>query len=391
MSFKLYTKKGCSYCSKAVSYIKKVKGVDPIQIDYHNDLSEQEQAKVLEQSNMNTFPMVFYDNKLIGGYDDLIEYDPGVHVSDDLVNIVFTRSKEYVLKPKFQDLYSVCKDNTLIWSNPKAVDFLKPKLNELDSDTKYHNLSSNPNILYILDGNIKNHEDKLDYEELSRNENAILILERNIQKVNWDRLSQNPNALKLIENNLDKVNIKHLCGNINGVHIIDDLITKYTENYDEIDWNRLSANPNAIDTLKKYPKKIKYNSLSTNPEAIDMLKSNKSKIVLKKLCKNNGDGAAEILKEYIKEHDLDIDLDWKTICANTGYGMEELIAENITKADFHVLSGNPNAIDILNQYPERIDYKMLETNINGVDLMEDDVKSGKMIWKNPSIFERKSV
>ena len=43
----------------------------------------------------------------------------------------------------------------------------------------------------------------------------------NIDNLNWDNLSKNPNAIKLLKENLDKIN-----------------------------WNYLSENPNAIDILK---------------------------------------------------------------------------------------------------------------------------------------------
>jgi hypothetical protein len=51
---------------------------------------------------------------------------------------------------------------------------------------------------------------------------------------------------------------------------------------DKINWNNLSANPNAIDLLKKQinidPDKLDWLKLSKNPNAIDLLKKNQDKI-----------------------------------------------------------------------------------------------------------------
>ena len=43
----------------------------------------------------------------------------------------------------------------------------------------------------------------------------------NFDKVDWDALSRNPNAIHILENNLDKVNWQRLSGNPNAIHILE--------------------------------------------------------------------------------------------------------------------------------------------------------------------------
>ena len=51
------------------------------------------------------------------------------------------------------------------------------------------------------------------------------------------------------------------------------------KNLDKIDWDWLSANPNAIPLLEKNQKKIYWNYLSLNPNAIPLLEKNQEKIL----------------------------------------------------------------------------------------------------------------
>ena len=55
----------------------------------------------------------------------------------------------------------------------------------------------------------------------------------NFDKIDWDALSRNPNAIHILENNLDKVNWERLSGNPNAIHIIEN-------NLDKVDGNGYS-------------------------------------------------------------------------------------------------------------------------------------------------------
>ena len=68
------------------------------------------------------------------------------------------------------------------------------------------------------------------------------------------------------------------------------LIDLVSNNFDKIDWECLSANPNAIHLLEKYPNKIGWEYLSRNP---NILKLDYEK--MKKNCQS----LAEELAAYV--------------------------------------------------------------------------------------------
>ena len=80
-----------------------------------------------------------------------------------------------------------------------------------------------------------------------------------IDNLSWEQLSLNINAVKLLDENPNNIDWLNLSGNRNPYAI--DLIKKYAidnkELEDKIDWNILSCNPNAIDLLETQIKKKK--------------------------------------------------------------------------------------------------------------------------------------
>ena len=62
------------------------------------------------------------------------------------------------------------------------------------------------------------------------------------QNVDWNALSRNPNAIPLLEQNLDKVNWHNLSKNPNAIHLLE-------QNINKVDWDYLSLNPSAIHLL----------------------------------------------------------------------------------------------------------------------------------------------
>jgi hypothetical protein len=57
-------------------------------------------------------------------------------------------------------------------------------------------------------------------------------------------------------------------------------------NPDNVDWNLLSENPNAIHLLEKNQDKIGWYRLSLNPSAIHLLEKNQEKVVWRCLSEN---------------------------------------------------------------------------------------------------------
>jgi hypothetical protein len=83
-------------------------------------------------------------------------------------------------------------------------------------------------------------------------------LEQNQDKIDWDWLSANPNAIHLLEQNPDKINWYWLSLNPNAIHLLE-------KNPYKIDWYWLSKNTNAIHLLEQNQDKIDWDSLSQNP------------------------------------------------------------------------------------------------------------------------------
>ena len=81
----------------------------------------------------------------------------------------------------------------------------------------------------------------------------------------------------------------------------------------------------------------------------------------------------------IKSYDLlswiDIKkLDWHILSGNVN--AIELLSKNLNKIDWHLLSENPNAIELLLQNPDNIDYELLSNNPNN-DLIKEDLTKNK--------------
>ena len=71
MSVKLYTKNGCGYCTMAKNWLKN-KDISFEEID----IEEQPQARefVISEGH-RTMPQIYINEKSIGGYQQLVEYD----------------------------------------------------------------------------------------------------------------------------------------------------------------------------------------------------------------------------------------------------------------------------------------------------------------------------
>jgi len=71
----IYTKKGCIFCYKTKQLLEHVqlpyneKCLDPTKHDY-----ESKKNKLFNLYNHNSFPIIIINDKLLGGYSDLINY-----------------------------------------------------------------------------------------------------------------------------------------------------------------------------------------------------------------------------------------------------------------------------------------------------------------------------
>ena len=71
-NIELYTRPGCSHCVNAKRLLTS-KGLDFTEHDTaldHNKLVE-----MLQRTPQRTFPQIFIDNQLVGGFDDLLAFN----------------------------------------------------------------------------------------------------------------------------------------------------------------------------------------------------------------------------------------------------------------------------------------------------------------------------
>ena len=77
------------------------------------------------------------------------------------------------------------------------------------------------------------------------------------------------------------------------------------------------------------------------------------------------------------------------VCLSSNPNAIHLLEQNMDKIDWSMLSMNPNAIHILEQNIDKIDWYRLSLNQNTIHLLEKNID--KIVWhmlsENPSIFE----
>lgn len=84
MKIKIYTKPICPYCVRAKALMDKL-GLSYEEIDVSRDMSLLK--KMMQMSGRRTVPQIFFDDKSIGGFDDLYQ----LYVNDELDNLVTTK------------------------------------------------------------------------------------------------------------------------------------------------------------------------------------------------------------------------------------------------------------------------------------------------------------
>ena len=198
-----------------------------------------------------------------------------------------------------------------------------------------------------------------------------------LDDIDWESLSSNPNAIDLLQKYSHKINWSWLSGNTNPRAI--EMLKTHSHS---IDWRILSANPAAIDMLKnkiekeskmnerqleKLKDKIDWDMLSQNPnpEAIKILKANPDNINLDFLSANPA--AIDILKANTD------DICWYELSANTNPEAIELLKTKFYKINWELLSANPAGIDLLKDYPGNIKWNYLSQNPNAIKMLKKKI------------------
>ena len=197
---------------------------------------------------------------------------------------------------------------------------------------------------------------------------------------------------------LDKIKWSSLSNNHcpHAIHLLS-----LPENYDKINWEKISANPFATEMLLKNPEKIDWTrlSLNTNPKAVHLLlqafkQGNIHKICWFNVCKNNCPDIFPLLEHVIQNvhllEDYDNDLYylccnpvatplfllpehyhkifWTAMCLNPSQEAITLLSlpENYNNIKRHTIALNPSAINLLqkevDKSPERIEWSSLALN-----------------------------
>ncbi len=149
-------------------------------------------------------------------------------------------------------------------------------------------------------------------------------------------LSANPAAIEYLKKYPSIINLCQLCHNTNktAIDIINDNLDKLTPNC----WENLCLNPNAIDIINDNLDKLTpkcWENLSENPNAIPILEKNMNFINWTSICSNPN--AIHIIEQNFKK---------------------------LTKTSWNELSANPNAIHILKKKTKKINLIKLCKNPN---------------------------
>lgn len=149
----------------------------------------------------------------------------------------------------------------------------------------------------------------------------------------------------------------------------------FARSVDEVDWDTLCKNPSAMGILEEYPDQINYDVLAENPSAVDFFES-RHNYVKRQEMKD-----PQFVDEFFSGIPLGYNLveNMNAIHHIRKFVDEEMNSEYRNEWFWTHLSGNPNAIEILERFPEHIDWKKLSGNPSAIELLEKN--KDKIVWK----------
>ena len=279
--------------------------------------------------------------------------------------------------------------------------------------------STNTNAIYFIEKHIELLKGDYILEYLSRNPFAAEMLSMHPEKIVWNDFVKNPNAIHIIDKHFDlcfqslnKCGKQELLKHPNFVHLIKkyqqkivdellfidcipdilkinkpeyfDLFEKYLEKYpekiEEIQntplscfWQELSKNTYAIHIIEKKLHKIPdygWSALAKNENAIHLIEKNLDKLNYIGLNSN-------YQRSYVC---------WDNLSENPA--AISLLKKNIDKISWGNLIKNPNAIQIYEDYPEKmrdhlcyIDYENLSVTNPIFEIDYDAIRNRCAIYK----------
>ncbi len=177
-------------------------------------------------------------------------------------------------------------------------------------------------------------------------------------------LSANPNAVEYLKRHPDKINWVVLSQNPNAIHLIES-------NLKNVCWAHLSINPNAIHILKAHKNKIDWDNLSMNPNAMHLIEERKDKINWDNLSKNPN--AIHLLENNIDR------INWDNLSKNPN--AIHLLENNVDRINWVNISKNPNAGALMIQHSMRVPLKSFMESPHAVHILRMFLKRcGKTRW-----------
>jgi len=272
-------------------------------------------------------------------------------------------------------------------SNPNAISWLDRNPNNID----WWELTKNPNIygvFYLFTKYSELHNTKDEYSQIRWSKllsdavryDGIVLFKKFRLIFNFNHFSIDPINLSVfpintLEQNINNINFNtmmwyKLCEDPKAINILEKFINKFTDYY----WQHLCKNPSAIHILKNNIHKLDtcehWSNLCQNSEAIDILIDNITKII-KFNCVGSlvsNPNAIKILK--IIHFKLN-EYNWAYLCATGNSEAICLLEEHPDKINWDSLSRNPNAIHILKENLDKINWKeFCYYNPNIVSILE---------------------
>ena len=260
-------------------------------------------------------------------------------------------------------------------TNPKAIKLFLENIGKINDSFYLSNNPCNDAIKFL-----KDNPTYIDWKGLSENTNPIainLIIEKikkgeGLRDIDWEALSKNPSIFIPYKNNITnkiKTVTRILLSKVPSIaqtRIIDleeDLREKVVEELLKISKNELR---------KGIPiEKLDWYYLSLNPNAIDLIRE-RIEIEKKLSC-----------DEY-KRLSYKSKVSWDNLSSNPASDAIELLEENYDKINWELLSGNSNAIHLLE---ERVKYQLkLEEEGKLNSLKSIEIINWGSLSANPAIF-----
>ena len=323
------------------------------QADYENTLTEEEYNMLIKEKKISWMRVCCINGEAI---DILKKYPSKIqwaylsyNKKQQAVDMIKERIEyEKINIPEYYEENRVCINNFSDNENPQIIEIIKERI-------EYEKGLSEE------DYDMLEETDVIDWCCLTVNPSAIDILKANPKKIIWSLLANNTNPLAIdllreravLENNMSNKDYKKLG--------------------DQIDWDDLTTNPNAIELLKEYPHKINWEMLSENTAAIDWLKENKNVIDWDILSVNPN--AIQLLKENRKK------IHWANLCKNPN--AIELLKKNRKKINWRLLCLNENAFELIK---ERAEYEMSLTPEEYKELKYGNKLDWNQLSENKGIF-----